>query len=202
MKIRSCAGWLALVALSACSSSTVKDTLGLYRSAPDEYRVVARPPLSVPPQFGLRPPSNTDLPPGQVKASEQAEAVVLRGEMPSQTGGEAPAKPAKEGKAKPTATRTTSADANFLKKLGADQADPKVRDALVEEQYQRIEEKESGSWVDKFDWMNEKGDPLVDAKKEAERIKTNEDTGQPVTEGETPQRSSPETGFLGKILGN
>ena len=52
----------SLIALAACDSNTVKDTLGLERTAPDEYRVVSRPPLSVPPDFTMRPPTTaTDV---------------------------------------------------------------------------------------------------------------------------------------------
>lgn len=186
------------VTLSACSSNTVKDTLGLYRSAPDEYRVVARPPLSVPPQFGLRAPSVTDSQPGYVPADKQAESLLLgEGSTPADTAVKpVTAKAAKKAKGAPL----SSADAQFLKQAGAEAADPAVREQLVEEHYQRIEKKESENWLDKLDWSKEKKEPLVDAKKEAERIQTNEDAGKPVTEGETPQVKGRDTGLLGEIF--
>ena len=43
------------VALSACGS--VREDLGLGRSPPDEFAVIDRPPLSMPPDFSLRPPT-------------------------------------------------------------------------------------------------------------------------------------------------
>src|SRR5471032_1132090 len=67
---------LSIAALSACSSNTVKDTLGLDRAAPDEFRVVSRPPLYVPPQFSLRPPSNADVSPNQLPADKKAQALM------------------------------------------------------------------------------------------------------------------------------
>lgn len=192
---------LALLATaSGCSSNTVKDTLGLYRSAPDEYRVVSRPPLSVPPQFGLKPPSPTDMPPGQLPASEKAENLVLgNGSVPADTS----VKPV-SSKAAPKAKKgvaVSSADSRFLQKVGAGQADPNVRQVLVEENYQKLEKEESEGWMDKLNWTKDKKDPTVDATKEAERIQKNEDAGKPVTEGETPEVKGRDTGLMGKILG-
>ncbi len=43
-----------IMALSACSG--VKKQLGLTKQSPDEFKVVARAPLSLPPDFSLRPP--------------------------------------------------------------------------------------------------------------------------------------------------
>ena len=184
-------GYVAIVgafALSACTSNTVKDTLGLNRSAPDEYRVVSRPPLTVPPQFTLRPPANSDVDVNQPTASEKAKSMVLEG-----NGNDTK----KAGKVK----GTTSAESQFLKNAGADSADPKVRDALVEEHYIKQEKREDSPWWDIFSGSNEKKDPLVDAKKETDRIEKNQSEGQPVTTGDTPEVKAKDKGVLGKLLG-
>jgi hypothetical protein len=194
--------------LSACSGSTVKDTLGLTRSAPDEYRVVSRPPLSVPPQFGLRPPSATELSPGQVPASDQAESLLLGGGsahgslnadtavLPvTRSNAGSPVKGAQKGPAKDMG----AADSQFLQNAGAASANPRVREELVEERYTRMEQKESAPWWDVLDWTSDK-EPMVDAKKEAQRIQQNEDEGKPVTEGSTPEIKGRDTGILGKIF--
>lgn len=47
---------VSLLALTACESGEVRDSLGLGRTAPDEFVVVSRPALSVPPDFTLVPP--------------------------------------------------------------------------------------------------------------------------------------------------
>lgn len=44
---------LTVFLLSACGLT--RDDLGVEKSAPDEMLVVSRAPLSVPPEFGLRP---------------------------------------------------------------------------------------------------------------------------------------------------
>ena len=48
---------LAILALSACGSLT-KEKLGLGKSAPDEFMVSTRQPLSLPPEYDLRPVSD------------------------------------------------------------------------------------------------------------------------------------------------
>ncbi len=45
---------LAAAGLSACSNVT-KEKLGLNKKAPDEFMVTTRPPLSLPPEYDLRP---------------------------------------------------------------------------------------------------------------------------------------------------
>ncbi len=44
----------AVLVLSACSQST-KQKLGLAKQAPNEFMVVSKPPLSLPPEYDLRP---------------------------------------------------------------------------------------------------------------------------------------------------
>lgn len=193
------------MALGGCSSTTVKDTLGLTRSAPDEYRVVSRPPLSVPPQFALRPPSATDETPGQLGASQQAESIMTGGNAYGSLNADTAVKPVSTGDAPKLkkgqkAASMGAADSLFLQNAGAENANPHVREEMVEERYTKMEEKESAPWWDAFDWTSEKKDPTVDAKKEAERIKTNEDEGKAVTEGETPEVKGRDTGLLGKIF--
>ena len=53
----------AVFALTACEG--VKKQFGLTKQSPDEFRVVARAPLSLPPDFTLRPPE-----PGAVRPQD------------------------------------------------------------------------------------------------------------------------------------
>src|SRR5688572_21753165 len=68
---------LLVLTLAACSSGEVKRTLGLSKQAPDEFRVVPRPPLSVPPEFTLRPPSKDGDEAGRFGSSPNSEAKSL-----------------------------------------------------------------------------------------------------------------------------
>ncbi len=42
--------------LAAAGCSGAKEALGLVQDPPDEFRVVSRAPLAIPPDFTLRPP--------------------------------------------------------------------------------------------------------------------------------------------------
>ena len=46
--------FMAVLALCSCSNTT-KKTLGLSKTAPNEYMVEPRAPLSLPPEYNLRP---------------------------------------------------------------------------------------------------------------------------------------------------
>jgi len=58
----------ALAMLAGCSSDKLSRTFGLTRDAPDEYTVTTRAPLSMPPDYNLRPPR-----PGAARPQEQSE---------------------------------------------------------------------------------------------------------------------------------
>ena len=191
-----------MLTLAACSSGTVKNTLGLERSPPDEFRVVSRPPLSVPPQFDLPTPSVAAQPANQLPTSKQAQSLLTGGvtSAPETAGAPAISAPTNT-KVKPVKP-ATGAEARFLQHAGATQTDPNVREKIVQErmasQQDPVEEK---SWWDVFSSNPPKKDPIVNASKEAQRIKTDQDSGQPVTTGDTPVVKQKDTGVLGRIFG-
>lgn len=193
MKILRCTLTLSLIGLAACTSGTVKSTLGLDSASPDEYRVVSRPPLSVPPQFSLRPPSATAQSPNQVSAESQAQSLIV-GASPAGAVDTAVV-PVTEEKA------GGSAEAAFLKQVGADKADPNVREKLVESRIAVQDQQQDSSWWDIFSSNPPSKETVVDANKESQRIKGNEDTGQPVTTGDTAVVKQQDTGVLGRIFG-
>ena len=68
---------LALVLLVAgCSGDELTRTFGLTRDAPDEFQVTTRAPLSMPPDFQLRPPRPGTTRPQELTQRQQAEAVL------------------------------------------------------------------------------------------------------------------------------
>lgn len=198
-----------LTALSACSGSEVKETLGMNRVAPDEFRVVSRPPLTVPPQFSLLPPSIEAEQPGHVPASQQARDAVLGSQdqsgATSLDAAPADSKPASKSASKSARAESlkgsASADSAFLKQAGVETANPQIRKELVEERVGKQIEEEQEGWWEKYTIIPGKKDPTVNATKEAERIQENEDTGKPVTEGETPVVKPADRGILGRIMG-
>ena len=67
------------MALTGCSSD-IKSTLGLKKSAPDEFSVIANQPLTIPPSFQLTNPSqNHDI--SKVFVTDQEVEFSNRGEI-------------------------------------------------------------------------------------------------------------------------
>lgn len=68
---------LCLLGLAACSGDELTRTFGLTRDAPDEFQVTTRAPLSMPPDFALRPPRPGTTRPQEMTQREQAEAALV-----------------------------------------------------------------------------------------------------------------------------
>ena len=63
--------------LSACGGDELTRTFGLTRDAPDEFQVTTRAPLSMPPEFTLRPPRPGVSRPQELTQRQQAEATLV-----------------------------------------------------------------------------------------------------------------------------
>ena len=159
---------LATLAL-ATGCSGLGDAIGLSRrTPPDEFQVVTNAPLSLPPEFALRPPAPGETGPGTTTAQAQARAAV--------TGG---AGPVPEG--------TTQGESALLATAGAVGVDPSIRRTVDAES--NLETESSSTWLaDMLLFWRETPPPgqVVDAAAEARRIRENQAAGRPVTAGETP----------------
>ncbi len=109
---------LSTVALGACGG--LRQSIGLTKVVPDEFLTVSTAPLSVPPEYGLRPPA-----PGQPRpqelAPESAARQILLGQRQS-------------------ITRTPGEQA-LVTAAGADRADPLAR-YVVDDEFGDIAHKE------------------------------------------------------------
>src|SRR5213080_4115971 len=65
------------LALAACSGDELTRTFGLTRDPPDEFQVTTRAPLSMPPDFSLRPPRPGASRPQELSQRQQAEAALV-----------------------------------------------------------------------------------------------------------------------------
>ena len=70
-----------LLLLAGCGRGTVQEALGMGKRAPDEFTVVSRAPLILPPDYGLRPPGSGESRPGVDTPTEQARASLTGGEL-------------------------------------------------------------------------------------------------------------------------
>lgn len=153
------------------------DALGGQRTGPDEFAVVTRAPLSLPPDYGLRPPRPGAERPNETSPRTEAQQKLLKN-LGNRTGRAKNLTPDTKGK-------FTNGEAALLKRAEALDVDPEIR-YLVERESGRISEDDS--LVDTLVFWREKpkGQTLVDPKKEAERLRGNAALGKPPTEGTTP----------------
>jgi hypothetical protein len=173
-------GFLALIpALSGCGE--VRGALGYNKQAPDEFAVVARAPLSVPPNFQLRPPKLGAERPQEPRKRQGARALVVgRG--------------ATTLAASPQAA--TSGNVEIRRLLGTERANPNIRELVNRETATFIYADEF--LIDKIlFWKKSSAKGIVvDAKNEKKRLQENAALGKQVTDGETPTIKRKRGGLL------
>lgn len=153
------------VLISGCSSFDT--AIGKTKKAPDEFQVVVRPPLTLPPNFTLRPgdeTAETDTANSQVVASIKTDAVSVSDQVL-------------------TSSRISDGSI-FDAVLGTDKRLPSIRDLVDEETL--------GIQIDRrlptdilFGGKPNVG-PNLNATKEAIRIRRALEQGDPINEGATP----------------
>jgi hypothetical protein len=166
---------LLLVAISLGACQGIRDQFGLTKQSPDEFRVVARAPLSLPPDFNLRPPAPGAPRPQEGTATDQARTAVFRNEEATNTA------------SLPSSASSLSAgEQALLRQAGAPEADPAIR-GLVDRETAEINE-DATSFMDALIFWREAEQPglVIDAEAENRRLRENEALGEPVTAGGTP----------------
>lgn len=169
---------LLLLPLLLIGCSETKDMLGLGRVTPDEFAVVDRAPLVLPPDFNLRPPQPGAARPQEQTPTKQAEAALF------------------DSAAAPS-TALSSLDQKMLQQAGAAQAEPNIRKTLDRESAEGVAD--SRHLVDDLLWWRQQDDStaVVDAAKEAERLKTARGEGKAANNGATPIIEKRKSGWLG-----
>ena len=168
---------VSALALSACGS--VRQGMGLTKVIPDEFVTVSTAPLTVPPEYGLRPPA-----PGQPRPQELAPESAARQILLGQ---------------RQAITRTAGEQA-LISAAGADRADPLAR-YVIDDEFGDLTHKEESFANRVMFWrrddaatqtptvsQTEQGAVTIDAATEAARLQT-------LTGGQTaitiqPRRSS------------
>lgn len=171
---------LGLVAwgVGACSVFTNQ------KNPPDEFAVLTKAPLVIPPDYALRPPkSGQTSPAGQLSQDRAKQSVFGRRDVDPEL---------LEGQ--------TEGEQALLTRAGATNADPKIREVLGQE----VAALSSGdtSFTERLLFWQETptGISVVDADDEAERLRKNETEGRPATDGDTPIIDEDSGGFLGGIF--
>lgn len=109
---------IAAVGLAGCQST--RDALGMSKVTPDEFRVVTKAPLVVPPDYSLRPPA-----PGEPRPQELQPESAARNALLGQRDAEA----------------RSDGEKLLVAKAGADKADPLIR-YVVDDEFGDVSHKE------------------------------------------------------------
>jgi len=178
------AGLTLAAVFSGCSG--LSESLGFGKKSPDEFTVVKRAPLVLPPNYNLRPPQPGAARPQELQPSESARVALL-----TSAGGAPRQAPGQQYSAGETA---------ILRAAKADAADPEIRQIVERETTAQVAKSES--FTDRLLFWREpqpQGE-IVDPAKEASRIRENQATGRPVVEGTTPVIRHRKRGLLEGIF--
>jgi hypothetical protein len=115
----------SMLALGACSS--VRSGMGMNKITPDEFLTVSTAPLTVPPEYGLRPPS-----PGQPRPQELAPESAARQILLGQR----------------QAVTRSDGELRIVTLAGGDRADPLAR-YVVDDEFGDLAHKEE-SWANRI----------------------------------------------------
>jgi len=159
---------VALVATAGCTST--KKALGIQKVTPDEFRVVTKAPLVVPPEYALRPPAPGEPRPQELMPESAARQALLGARQ---------------------ASERSAGEQMLVTRAGADKADPLAR-YVVDDEFGDIAYKEK-SFADRIMFWRGPNDATpaapasgateaapVDAAAEAERLKALTG-GRPIT---------------------
>jgi hypothetical protein len=162
------------LAVAACGSGNdIVRTFGLTRDAPDEFRVTTRAPLSMPPDFTLRPPQPGAERPNELSQRDQAQATLVPDSvLTTQSGADSP------GQEALLAASGPAAPADIRRKVDAD-----------------AQSASNDIWKD----PTPKG-VVVDPAKEAQRLRANAALGDKPSIGDTPIIQPNKPGFLGSLF--
>lgn len=169
----------ALLVLSGCDDT--KRALGIDKSIPDEFAVVRRAPLVMPPDFNLQPPAPGSERPQEGTTSEQARNALM-------------------GRNRLDGYRVrgfSAGEVELLAQAGADQIIPNIRDTLDRETSAFATE--SDSFTDRLIFWSDNrqlGTP-IDPVAEQRRLNENLSVGKPVNEGPVPVISRGGSSVLG-----
>jgi hypothetical protein len=138
---------LAVAALNLGGCAATGRALGMAKTVPDEFRVVTKAPLVLPPDYALRPPAPGEPRPQELRPESQARAAMM--------GANA-------------AIDRSPGETLLANKAGAERADPLIR-YVVDDEFGDVAHKEK-NFADKL-MVWKKGDPASPAAEAAAEAK-------------------------------
>lgn len=170
---------------AACSSDGLNQTFGFGRNAPDEFAVVPRAPLTVPPGISLPPPTAGVSEFGIGSASQRGEAVIFG----AQTGGvviEDGVEVEEVVTFQEEVVSITPGESALLSQAGAGNVQPGIRVVVEEESRDLVVADDR--FIDSIIFWQSQPEPgsVIDPEAEARRLAANQALGQPLNQGEVP----------------
>jgi len=157
--------------MGGCSG--ISESLGSVRTAPDEFNVVTRAPLSLPPDLEVLPDPQPGLArPQELQPTEQAQIALFGSALPQGSF--------TDGEQLLTAQATTNALAQSEQLI----IDPNIRGVVDDEHLYILND---STWIEDINPVTERGDPtevLIDVNKERERLQNNAALGLPANAGD------------------
>ncbi len=161
---------LAVVGLALGACGDTRRVLGYDKVTPDEFKVVSRAPLSLPPDYGLRPPQPGTPRPQEGTIPDQAKLAVTG--VATNRGA--------------VASSGSPGEAALLQQAGAGRAQTDIR-AVVNQESNQLAQADK-TFIDRLIFWRKSEEPgtVVDPQREAQRIRENQALGRTVSDGETP----------------
>jgi hypothetical protein len=159
---------LSAVALSLIGCESLREAAGITKQPPDEFAVLTKSPLVIPPDFNLKPPKPGAAPTNQVSPTQSAQSALFADDP-------AAAAAAIPGNFSPE-------ERIVLANTGGAAADPSIRKQIAADEKQM--EATDDSFTDELLFSSPdpyKGAPL-NADAEAQRIEAAKAQGQPVAD--------------------
>jgi hypothetical protein len=189
------------LALAGCGRGTVQDALGMGKRSPDEFAVVSRAPLILPPDYGLRPPDPGQSRPGVDTPSERARTSLTGGPLQEtpDAGQEVVSAAFDAGGA-----AASSGERALVAEATPTPVDPDIRRRIAEENME-LAQVEQALFTRLVEWREPQTlGAVIDPVAESERIRANRAAGKPLTEGDSPvitqRRQSVLQGFLSEVF--
>lgn len=160
------------IAASSAGCSSLRSATGQGKDAPDEFAVVTKAPLVIPPDFNLRPPAAGAAPTNQLEPTQAAQAALFSSDPSAFT-------------ASLPATMSTG-EKSLLVAAGAQNADPTIRQEIAADSRATRAADESFTNTLLFGSTAPSSAAPVDADSEARRVDAQKAGGSAASPAPTP----------------
>ena len=159
-----------------------REAMGIGKQSPDEFAVVTRAPLTMPPDYGLRPPR-----PGAKRPQEKTVTETARERLVGRGGSKT---------VRRNSDDSSTLEAVLLSKAGATNPDSEIRRTINKES--SILAMEDNSFADRLIFWQKRMSRAarIDAAAEKKRLKENAALGDAPTKGRSPRIIRKRKGWL------